>query len=44
VRIDVIDDDALGVATTEESVDVRAFGGFSHGGRDARASGDAGLR
>jgi hypothetical protein len=44
VRIDVVDDDAVGVATAEESVDDRAFGGFSHGGREARASGDAGFR
>lgn len=44
VRRDVIEELAVGVATTEESVDDRAFGGFSHGGRDARASGDAGFR
>lgn len=43
MRIDVIYDDAVGVASTE-SVDVRAFGRFPHDGKDARASGDAGFR
>ena len=43
MHMDVMDEDAVGVATEEESVDDRVFGGFSHGGREARASGDAGF-
>ena len=43
MRIDVIYDDAVDVATTD-LVNVRTFGGFSHDGKDARASGDAGFR
>lgn len=44
MRIDVIDEDAVGVATVEESVEDRVLCVLSQGGACGRASGDAGLR
>lgn len=38
-----VEDDAVGVTTTDESVDERVLAGFSHGASAARAWGDAGL-